>query len=191
MNDFDTDAAYAIAERMLDSAIARGKTFYRLSDMDREDVIQEAVAEQVQAWLRTGRQDAGYMAGAARQAIWRWIVRQWYGRSSPRPGHTVDLDAGCDDGDVREIAAPEPSAADHGVSEAVTAAVWRRLYAERGKQGARGEAATDRDVTILHLVTRGYSNAAIAQELALPLDSVKTYRARTRARMRAWLKEQT
>jgi DNA-directed RNA polymerase specialized sigma24 family protein len=46
-------------------------------------------------------------------------------------------------------------------------------------------------VTILHLVTRGYSNAAIAQELALPLDSVKTYRARTRARLRAWLEEQT
>jgi DNA-binding CsgD family transcriptional regulator len=142
----------------------------------------------VQAWLRTGRQDAGYMAGAARQAIWRWIVRVWFGRSGPRPGSTVALAAFADDADA--CAAPEPVETRRGLDEDITAAVWQRLFAARQKRGARGEAATDRDVTILLLVTRGYSNAAIAKTLDIPKDSVKVYRACLRKKLREWSTEE-
>lgn len=183
MNEFNPAAAYVLAEKMLRSALRRGDIYYALTAQDREDLLQEAVCEMWRAAVLTGRTDAGYLAGAARKAIFYFVTRIWFGRYNPRPGSLRPLLTD-EDGDDSTLA-PDP---EHraGVSTEITAAVWQRLYAERVKKGRRGEDATDRDVAILYLLTRGYRTTAIAAELDIPANSVKTYRARLRARLRAW-----
>lgn len=184
MLNFDTAAAYAIAERMLHSALWRGSIYYALTAQDREDLLQEAVTEMWRAAVVSDRTDAGWLAGAARKAIFRFTARIWFGRNSPRPGRTVPLED-YENGDER-FTQPDSDEDRPGINEHVTQAVWSRLYGERSKQGARGEQATDRDVAILYLLTKGYSTAAIAVELDIPEVSIKTYRARLRTRLRAW-----
>jgi len=138
------------------------------------------------AYLKTGRADRPYLAGAARFAIRRYALRLRFGRTSPRPGRVASLTDAEDALPTQSPSEPRP-----GLSADILSAVRARLLAVRQKRGQRGAQAADILCQVLLLVSRGYSNAAIAQELELPLNTVKVYRARLRATLRGWAAEVT
>ncbi len=51
--EFSPQTAYAIAARMLRSALWRGSIYYAVTEQDREDMLQEAVAEMWRAFALT------------------------------------------------------------------------------------------------------------------------------------------
>jgi len=183
MTDFNVDLAYAIAERMVRSAMARDVIHYGVSQDDYMDFVQEAVAEMWQAFRRTNRVDARYLAGAARAAIRRYALRLRFGRSSVRPGRLVSLDAYQMNDD--RVAAQD---GDGGHTTRDLSAIREYLVSSR-RRNSRSERAADREMAILALVLKGYRNDAIAGELEIPVNTVKTYRQRIRNRLRAFEKE--
>jgi DNA-directed RNA polymerase specialized sigma24 family protein len=183
---FEVSTAYSLARVMVRAAIARDVIHYGLTEEDFEDFLQEAVAEMWRAYRRTGRADRPYLAGAARFAIRRYALRLRFGRSSPRPSRVASL---TEAEDILPVQPPPEFRP--GLSADVLSAVRARLLAIRQKRGQRGAQAADILCRILLLVSRGYSNVAIAQELGLPLNTVKVYRARLRAALRGWAAEVT
>ena len=183
---FEVSAAYDLARIMIRAAIARDIVHYGLTDEEFQDFLQEAVTEMWSAYRRTGRADRPYLAGAARFAIRRYALRLRYGRTSPRPSRVASLTDAEDTLPSQSPSEPRP-----GLSTDIINAVRVRLLAVRRKRGQRGAQAAEILCRILLLVSRGYSNAAIAQELGLPLNTVKVYRARLRAALRGWAAEVT
>jgi DNA-directed RNA polymerase specialized sigma24 family protein len=140
-----------------------------LSAMDWEDLKQEAW---VAAWRASHASHAkanpaGYLFVVARSQVFTRYVRDVVARN---PVSLWPL-ALADWVEVEETGKREP------LPEQIRAGLEQIFRAARTQQQGRAVVAAQRDVRIVDLLWQGYRNAAIAQALGIPLDSVKKYRA--------------
>lgn len=168
---------YALASRMVGSATRRLSIPY-VAHQDFEDFAQAGALEAWQASERTGRTDARYLCGAARRGIIREIVLRWSGHN---PRATLPVENAEGEPLDLPVADAEPRV---GLPEEVTAPLWQMLYASRKHAGGeRATQAADRDLAILWLISRGFSNEGIAQELGQSPANIRRYRVEIRERL--------
>lgn len=146
-----------------------------LSPDDFEDAVQAAAlgvwkAEQ----SGRARSKPAYFYGAARREAVKFIVRELFAHN-PLSNPLSD--------EIAEITPPDQG----GLAPDMRPQVWRILYNSRQKRGQRGASAATRDMVILDLRLKGYSDEAIAAEIGSNANNVRCYRQRIRDRLKAHL----
>lgn len=172
-----------IADHAVKSLIRRNGYF--VDQLCYEDMVGSAIVRmlEVDTTVITGDVN-GYLYRTAYHAAFDWIWWWQFGKSYAYCRYTKplqledinEMDRSFDTYDVVSNLSPEQLATLRSI-----------LLSGRIKRGSRGEQAAKRDVQILDLLARGYTNQGICQELGLPYSSVVSYRGRIREALQTYV----
>lgn len=124
----------------------------------------------------------GFHLEVPRQIMYRTLATA---RKGP-PRRRISLDALEESG--FQLAAALPANEPQHLSAERRMALFDILYRSRQKRGKRGLLAATRDVQIVDFIVAGYSNAAIAFEMATKAEHIKKYRQGIRKTLAGYLK---